>query len=149
MESDTRLLHRGRSPLTLLVLDDDQMMLDMLQPHLKETFEAWGARVSGVQTASELFHLIDTARIGPLAVLSDHDLKAASTGVDVLRAVAVVRPAALRVLMSGHAREEITPGVDDPAVDAFIEKPLHIETLVAALRQLMANRFPPGLATVG
>lgn len=123
--------------LAILVVDDDPLMLHMLPPHLEEL--PTRLKVSAVHTAltpDAALERIETLPDGPLVVLSDFNLKAAMNGIQLLEAVAKLRPSAARVLFSGYDRDQIgdlgPPGI----VQGFLEKPMRIQEMLAPLAAL-------------
>lgn len=125
--------------LRLLVVDDDSMMLYMLPPLLRDEL-APSLRVDSVesaQTPEAALALVKAAPAGPLAVLSDFNLKASMTGVDLLGQVARERPDSIRILFSGYSRDQIGEPARDPALHGFVEKPLRIRDMLDPLRQLI------------
>lgn len=121
-----------------LVVDDDEMMLHMLPPHLAKLPLA--RPVSSVETAGTPERALEQLRRtppGPLVVVSDFNLKASMNGLDLLGAVARERPDAVRVLFSGYASEQIGDATRGGTAHAFLEKPLRIQELLAPLARIV------------
>lgn len=133
-----------RVGLVILFVDDDPLMHRMLTPRL--TTLPTRMPVTQVATAQSpeaaLAHL-DTMHHGPLAVVSDFNLKAAMNGSQLLRAVHARRPDALRVLVSGYSLEQLGSVDREGAADAFLEKPLKLDELLEPLTRLLDERFAP------
>lgn len=114
------------------------MMLHMLPPHL----EALGTRVDVVEVRTaaspdEALRALDAMPEGPLAVLSDFNLKAAMNGLDLLREVERRRPDAVRILFSGYAMDQIGDVGAGGAAHGFVEKPLRIRDMLPPLRSII------------
>lgn len=126
--------------LSILVVDDDEMMLHMLPPHL----EKLGSEipVARVQTAtSPADALAALASLpDPLAVLSDYNLRAEMNGLQLLTEVARRRPRATRVLFSGYAREQIGDVGSGGVAHGFVEKPLRIREMIEPIRRIIDAR---------
>lgn len=123
--------------LTILLVDDDPLMHRMLVPRLQQM----GVPVSLVRSATspdEALAALDTLSV-PLAVVSDFNLKATRTGLDLLRVVRERRPDATRVLFSGYSLEQLGAGTD--VVELFLEKPLHLDELLRPLERFLAARL--------
>lgn len=134
--------------LRILVVDDDKFMREMLPPVLAHGYAPDDPpQVDVVGTPAEVTRFLEPRAHEVLVVLSDHDLKTTKNGLDVLAEVKRARPDAIRVLFSGHAREEIR-GLDDADVHGFIEKPFRLQELVPALRAIV-ERHVPGRALQG
>lgn len=117
------------------------MMLQMLQPHLEELDVT--PPVGVVHTAQDPDSALATlARMsdGPLAVLSDFNLKAHMNGVDLLREVSKRSPLAVRILFSGYAEDQLGGVTDDDAVHGFVEKPLRIREMLPPLREIIQRQ---------
>lgn len=124
--------------LRILVVDDDRMMLQMLPPHLEHLGTSVPVeKVETAQTPKEALAALERMPPGPLAVLSDFNLKADLNGIDVLREVERRRPDAVRVLFSGYALEQIGDAGRDPALQGFIEKPMRIREMIPPLKEII------------
>lgn len=128
--------------LTIVLVDDDPLMHRMLVPRLEEmrTTPAVG-KVTGVRTPEEA--LAETARAppGPLTVVSDFNLRASKNGLQLLRDIRGMRPDALRILFSGYSLEQLGDVHGGGDADAFLEKPLLLDDLIAPLERLIVQRF--------
>jgi CheY-like chemotaxis protein len=114
-------------PLTLLLVDDDAFMLDMLH----ESVAGQGWRVLRATSGAEALALLARERVG--VIVSDH-LMPGMTGAALLAQARRLQGASYRILLSGAQ--------DDPAIaaalasgdaDAFQTKPWRLEALLALL----------------
>lgn len=131
--------------LTIVLVDDDSLMHRMLVPRLEEmrTTPAVG-RVIGVRTPEEALAEMARAPEGPLAIVTDFNLRASKNGLQLLRDVRGVRPDALRVLFSGYSLEQLGDVHGGGDADAFLEKPLMLDDLIRPLEKLIEQRFASG-----
>lgn len=116
----------------------------MLRIILRPLAACEGVRVRDVhaaQTPKDALALLSKLPQGPLAVVSDFNLKADMNGHDLLAHVKRERPDALRILMSGYSREQIGPLVDAEHIDGFVEKALRLNDTVAPVCRLMRAHF--------
>ena len=120
--------------LTILLVDDDPFMLRMLAPRLErlDVVPAVGAVLTAA-TPQAALEALDKADPGPLAVVSDFNLKATLNGLQLLGEVRQRRPDAVRILFSGYSSEQIGDVVGGGAAHAFLEKPLRIDEMMAPL----------------
>ena len=131
-------------PVTILVVDDDALLLRII---LRPLVSCGGVRVRDVlvaKTPEEAIALVDHAPPGPLVVVSDFNLKASMNGHALLAEVQRRRPDALRILMSGYSREQLGPLVDSEEVQAFVEKTLRLPDTVGPMCDIMRERFSAG-----
>lgn len=134
--------------LSFLVVDDDPLMLAMLEPRLKALQIPGGSGVRGFLRPDHALEHLAKAGEPPVVLLSDFNLKAGMTGLDLLRRVSVSHPNVIRVLMSGYSRDQIGLAPDAP-IDGFVEKELHAEDIVREIaaivdRALRGLRGEPG-----
>lgn len=128
--------------LTILLVDDDALMHRMLLPRLEEMETRPPiSKVLGARTPTEALDALAQAPAGPLAVVSDFNLKAAKNGAQLLRDVRERRPDALRVLFSGYSLEQLGDVHVSGDADAFLEKPLLLDDLLTPLAKLIEQRF--------
>ncbi|HUR24684.1 MAG TPA: PAS domain-containing protein, partial [Candidatus Thermoplasmatota archaeon] len=135
--------------LRILVVDDDRAVREMLPVFLIESYAPGPAPViETVGSAAEVAARL--ARTSPrerLVVLSDHNLKTATNGIDVLAEVQRARPDAIRILFSGHAREEI-PGLNEADLHGFLEKPFSLDEIVQPFRAIVDRLASPRAGTI-
>ena len=131
------------SDLTVLVVDDDALMLRMLAPRIPalKTTPPVG-RVLVAQTPTAALKEIESVEGGPLVVLSDFNLKAAMNGVQLLGEVRDRRPEALRILFSGYSAEQLGDAVTSGIVHGFVEKPLMIDDMMAPIERIIHDNLP-------
>lgn len=128
----------GVPPLPrLLLVDDEPAILRSYALLLQSRPSLAGVEVATARTPAEAATAL---RAGGLAlVLSDHDLRSAWTGVDVLREAAHLDPQARRVLVSGHEPATMERLVDGRIVQAFVPKTHPAEFLDRVERELRAS----------
>lgn len=120
----------------ILVVDDDPFMREMLPRVLLRAYAPdERPTVTTVGTPEEASRQLDGAADDDetLVVLSDYNLRSIRNGLDVLTEVSARRPDAIRILFSGHTREEIR-GIDKADIHDFLEKPFRIQDLIAPFR---------------
>lgn len=138
-EDGARALPRGdagpaREPPLLLIVDDDALMTTLLPRTLRKGFGP-ELRIATATTPDEAARILRELR--PDIVLSDYNLRAVKTGLDVLADAAGVVPDAVRILFSGHTQGEIGPAMDTVPIHGFIEKPFRLDELVEPLARLV------------
>lgn len=128
--------------LTVLVVDDDALMLRMLAPRIPrlQTTPPVG-RVLTAQTPAAALQQVDALTDGPLVVLSDFNLKAHINGVQLLSEVRERRPHALRILFSGYSAEQLGDVVTSGTVHGFVEKPLMIDEMLAPIERIIRENL--------
>jgi DNA-binding NtrC family response regulator len=122
--------------ITVLLVDDDALMLRILAPRLERLDVRPAVRkVVTAQTPEDALAALDAAAPGPLVVLSDFNLKASMNGLQLLAEVRKRRPDAVRILFSGYSAEQIGDVSAQGAAQAFLEKPLRIDEMLGPLAQ--------------
>lgn len=114
---------------TILILDDDDLMLKMLSKAL----ELLGYQVRAVQSGAQALALLEQTR--PLAMLVEVFLNH-ENGLDLIAALRRSSPGALIIAMAGGGRslEPTTlQSIRNYGADAVLRKPITIETLKACL----------------
>jgi CheY-like chemotaxis protein/predicted alpha/beta hydrolase family esterase len=132
MEELGKLAPTLLQPLTLLLVDDDAFMLELLH----ETVAGQGWRVLTSASGAEALALLASEKVG--VIVSDH-LMPGMTGTALLAQARRLQPASYRILLSGAQ--------DDPAIaealasgdaDAFQAKPWRLDPLLALLHEAFA-----------
>jgi DNA-binding NtrC family response regulator len=118
----------------ILIVDDDPLMTDMLPRRIRAGLHA---TVLTASTPEEGLAMADAHH--PEVVLSDYNLRAAMTGLDLLAEIERRQPDAVRILFSGHARHEIGARLDEVAIDGFLEKPMRLDELIAPLATIIQS----------
>jgi DNA-binding NtrC family response regulator len=122
----------------VLIVDDDPFILDMLPGALESAFGEDGPPVHAAKTPEDALRVLASQPSERFLVLSDYDLRARMTGVDLLERVAHAHPDSIRVLISGHTLEEIGT-LDGKVVHGFIEKPFLLHEIVPPLLQIVGR----------
>lgn len=119
-------------PLTLLLVDDDAFMLDMLQ----ESVAGQGWRVLSATSGAEALEMLAREKVG--VIVSDH-LMAGMTGAALLAQARRMQGASYRILLSGAQDEPaIAAALARGDADAFQVKPWRSQTLLALLHEAFA-----------
>ena len=118
---------------TLLLVDDDPFMLEVLADMVED--QGWRVRTasSGAQALAMLRH-------EPVAVIvSDHFMPGMS-GAELLAEAQQLYPPTVRILLSGQSEDdgEIAGALASGAADRYYAKPWMGATLMAALRDALA-----------
>ncbi len=117
---------KPRTPLTVLVVDDEQRSLETLRRTLEEdftVFTALSAEEGEVIMGREFVHI----------VLSDQRMPGMS-GVEFLRRVRTQWPDTVRLILSGYTEaEDIISGINDAGIWQYLLKPWHPDQLLLTL----------------
>lgn len=122
-----------------LVVDDDDMMRRMVPAVVATALGVPTEEVAAAASPQEARALLSQAGPELALVLSDFNLRASATGLQLLREVAQTHPHATRVLMSGYDAGQIGLGGDEP-IDAFLEKPMRLQDIVEPLQEAVRKR---------
>lgn len=126
----------------VVFVDDDDLMLRIMEPALYELpTDPAVQTVRMALTPSGALDHVRNAPAGPLVVISDFNLKAPQTGIDVLHHAAILRPDSVRVLLSGYAADQIGDVSGGGNVHGFIEKPMRIGDIYAPLALIIRDRL--------
>jgi response regulator RpfG family c-di-GMP phosphodiesterase len=123
-------------PPVLLIVDDDALMTNLLPRKLQSAFTT-PLRIVTATTPEEAAQVLRDER--PDIVLSDYNLRAARTGLDVLADAAEVIPHGVRILFSGHTQREIGAAIAHAPIHGFIEKPLRLDDLLPPFARLVQD----------
>ncbi len=116
----------GRRPVVLLV-DDEPRILSALQRVLRRE----GYELLSAQTPAEALRLVELSAVD--CVLSDHKMPG-MTGIELLERIAIRRPDAVRVLITGWNSEIDRDGLERLGVHAVLSKPWDDTVLKETLR---------------
>jgi two-component system response regulator HupR/HoxA len=118
---------KARTPLTVLVVDDELRSLETLRRTLEEDFivlTAASAEEGEVVMAREFVHI----------VVSDQRMPGTS-GVEFLRRVRSQWPDTVRLILSGYTEaEDIISGINDAGIWQYLLKPWHPDQLLLTLK---------------
>ena len=118
---------KPRTPLTVLVVDDEQRSLETLRRTLEEdftVFTALSAEEGEVIMGREFVQI----------VVSDQRMPGTS-GVEFLRRVRSQWPDTVRLILSGYTEaEDIISGINDAGIWQYLLKPWHPDQLLLTLR---------------
>nr|WP_229264308.1 EAL domain-containing protein [Duganella sp. 1411] len=126
---------------TLLIVDDDPFMLELLATQLS----GQQYRVLQAQSGAEAFELLAQHEVQ--VVLCDQSMPEMK-GTVFLDSVRAIYPDTFRIVLSGQANlEEMMAAVNRAAVDRFYTKPWAPEDMLAAVRQAFLHpRVAPAAA---
>ena len=117
----------SRTPLSVLVVDDELRSLETLRRTLEDHFTIFTAL-----SAQEGLALMEGEYIQ--IVLSDQRMPG-SSGVEFLRNVRARWPNTMRLILSGHTdAEDIIAGVNDAGIWQYLLKPWHPDQLLLTLQ---------------
>ncbi|OHC66222.1 MAG: sigma-54-dependent Fis family transcriptional regulator [Rhodocyclales bacterium GWA2_65_19] len=118
---------KARTPLTVLVVDDELRSLEALRRTLEEDFTvltAPSAEEGELIMGREFVHI----------VLSDQRMPG-TQGVEFLRRVRSQWPETVRLILSGYTdAEDIISGINDAGIWQYLLKPWHPEQLLLTLK---------------
>lgn len=120
-------------PKRVFVADDDSTIVMLLEMALQME----GYDVSCHASADELIAAIDRAEAPPHLIVTDFHLGEA-TGLDLIRMARERFPAVKTVLLSG-SKQSTALSECSVKPDAFLGKPVDVETLTATLGALFAD----------
>ncbi|CAN7329578.1 EAL domain-containing protein [Pseudoduganella sp. LjRoot289] len=131
----------GPERQTLLIVDDDPFMLELLASQL----DGEDYRVLLAQSGAEAFEAL--AQNDVQVILCDQSMPAME-GTEFLDCVKTMYPDTFRIVLSGEADlEQMMAAVNRGAVDRFYTKPWRREELLTNLRQaFLRQRQPPAAA---
>lgn len=117
----------ARTPLSVLVVDDEQRSLETLRRTLEEhftVFTAASAEEGNAVMAREFVHI----------VVSDQRMPGTS-GVEFLRGVRDQWPDTVRLILSGYTdAEDIIAGINEAGIWQYLMKPWHSDQLLLTLQ---------------
>ncbi len=127
-----------------VLIAEDQAQLRELLAHIIET--QLGAEIVTVKDGGEALYKLEEEGYAFDLLLLDVDMPRA-TGLEVLSAMASIRPEVPVVLTSGtHAHEEAAL---DLGARAFLRQPFDVAQLATTLRDALAPRAPRALPVAG
>ena len=117
----------SKTPLSLLVVDDEQRALETLRRTLEDHFTVFTAA-----SAEEGLAVMEGEVVQ--IVLSDQRMPGTS-GVEFLRSVRHRWPNTMRLILSGHTEaEDIIAGINEAGIWQYLLKPWHPDQLLLALQ---------------
>jgi diguanylate cyclase (GGDEF)-like protein/PAS domain S-box-containing protein len=127
---------------TMLAVDDDPLMLDLLAA----VFEGKGYHLILAQSASAAFEAL--AQNDVQVILCDQHMPE-MTGTEFLDRVKIMYPATFRIVLSGKSDlGQMMAAVNRGAIDRFYTKPWDNDILVSNVQQaFLQQRSMPGAAT--
>ena len=117
----------SRTPLSLLVVDDEQRALETLRRTLEDHFTVFTAA-----SAEDGMAVMEGEAVQ--IVLSDQRMPGTS-GVEFLRNVRDRWPNTMRLILSGHTEaEDIIAGINEAGIWQYLLKPWHPDQLLLTLQ---------------
>lgn len=123
--------HTDDSPLRYLIVDDTQVMVDLFS----SIVENMNGIVAGTAStgAEGLFQYVELL---PDVVVMDISMPDMN-GIDAIRRILTIHPAANIIVMSGNNYEETRRQLFELGVKAFIGKPFHVDQIMTVLSKLV------------
>jgi response regulator RpfG family c-di-GMP phosphodiesterase len=118
---------------TLLLVDDEDRILSALRRCLRRE----GYEIVTAQSVTRALAVLDERRID--LVLSDQKMPGMS-GIDLLREVQRIQPAAARLLITGWSQAVAQEDLASVGISALIPKPWDDAELKQSLRAALAER---------
>jgi CheY-like chemotaxis protein len=149
VEEKTELAEVGPTPAqslrgseTVLLVEDDEMVLAMAQAILKR----YGYTVLAAQNVQDALRLVEENN-GPLHMMLTDTIMPGMNGPELAKCVLSLRPRTKVLYMSGYTDKVIvkTAALDPTA--AFLQKPLTPESLTRKVREVLDS--PPSLPLAG
>jgi two-component system cell cycle sensor histidine kinase/response regulator CckA len=123
----------GKSPGTVLLVEDD----DMFRGLLRQVLESQGYQVLAAENPAAALAL--AARSGAVRLLVSDMVMPGGTGVDLARQLAGRYPEMKVILMSGYTDDALASrAADRTTADAFLEKPFATQDLLRLIRELLS-----------
>lgn len=122
----------------ILIVDDDRLMTDFLPRRLMRALAGTSVRILTANNPEDGMRMAAAER--PHVVLCDFNLRTNLTGLDVLGEVARASPSTVRILFSGHTREEIGADLGTSPIHAFIEKPMRIDDMIPDILAILRGQ---------
>lgn len=123
---------------TVLVVDDDPDVAEVV----KDILASRGYRVMTAHDSGDALLLVD-AHHDPIDLLLADVLMPGLNGQDLVESVRARWPRMRVLLMSGYALEDLAARGLLPLDAPLLRKPLTVESLISAVRDALAGRFPP------
>ncbi len=131
-----RINYRGwnMNPQSILVVDDDEMVLDVVARSLQKE----GLHVLTARSGEDGLQLLRTRDVA--LVISDQKM-AGLSGLEFLHQVKIAYPDILTIMMTGYADVETAmEAINTAGVYKFIVKPLNIQDLRVTIRRALELR---------
>jgi DNA-binding NtrC family response regulator len=122
-----------RTPATIFVVDDEQMLLDLAEMIL----EPAGFQVRLFSDPQQALKEYTSAQPHPDVLVTDYAMPQMN-GMDLIRECKRLNPKQKTILLSGTVDESIYTG-SDVKPDRFLAKPYQISQLVDVIRLLIAK----------
>jgi len=124
------------SDATLVIVDDEQMVLSSLQSFLELETEY------NLQSFTSPSAALDYALAGPVDVVLSDFLMPGMNGIELLSRIREKHPHAPRILLTGYAdKESAIKAINDIGLFQYIEKPWDNTNLLIVLRNALERRF--------
>jgi len=124
------------SDATLVIVDDEQMVLSSLQSFLELETEY------NLQSFTSPSAALDYSLAGPVDVVVSDFLMPGMNGIELLSRIREKHPHAPRILLTGYAdKESAIKAINDIGLFQYIEKPWDNTNLLIVLRNALERRF--------
>jgi two-component system, response regulator YesN len=126
-------IQRGSEPITVFVVDDEPMLLDMAVMIL----ESLNFRVRTFRDPRMALAEYSAANPPPAVIVTDYAMNAMN-GMDVIRECKRIHPEQKTILLSGTVNESVYTNASIKP-DRFLAKPYQLSDFIATVQMLAAN----------
>jgi len=119
---------------TILVIDDEEMVLDVTGRILKE----WGYRVIAANSGAEAIEIAESFDGDIHLALLDMRMPSMN-GVQTFHRLVKARPETKVLICSGHTLDEDAQGLLDAGAKAFVSKPFRASELIEEVRRTLES----------
>ena len=130
-QDSARGLEQYAGKETILVVEDD----DRVRQFVRRALERGGYTVLEAPNAGEAL-LIFEMHQGPIDLMITDDIMPRMTGPRLVARLRAVRPSLRVIYFSGYSEDRLET-VDGAPNDAFLAKPVAVESLLACVRQVL------------
>lgn len=127
------------TPLTILIVDDDPMLLDTLADLIDLRMPS--ARVVTCGSGAEALKIVTTTHFD--AIISDLKMPHMD-GLTLMTKIRVIQPLTPILIITGHGDQALRAKADELGAFAFIAKPLDRDGFTVSLQRALARRCSPG-----
>jgi CheY-like chemotaxis protein len=130
-------------PYSLLVVDDDPFIIQMLGFQLKKLVQIPDISFEYYTNPEEAFEGLTTMlknKINPVMLITDYQMPEMS-GAELIRKSKAIHPELSCILLTGYANAiQVDDLVNDEMLDGFISKPWSEEDLTGTILPILENK---------